>query len=141
MSREENIQKVAKIISEAIEAKREVGVSMSSIAQRAGVSKTRLSRIARGQEGLPRPVFLQRIAPYLGVSYTELMDAAGYLPPKLELTDDEPLPPELQAEWDELLKDMKLIFRKHLQGDLTPREIRSIIRAIRSMAHDEDPPR
>lgn len=58
----------------------EKGLTQRRLAQLSGISNTEISRIEKGERQQPSPVTLKKIAPHLGVSYTDLMVLAGYLP-------------------------------------------------------------
>ena len=85
--REENIKWLSEMIARGLAEKEKDGVNKSSIALRAGVSPSRLGRVARGEQGLPKPEFLRKIAPFIGVPFADLMIAAGYLSPKEQELD------------------------------------------------------
>ncbi|MGG4141834.1 helix-turn-helix transcriptional regulator [Paenibacillus algorifonticola] len=54
-----------------------------------GYTKAYLSNIENGRRGIPSPEILKKLAPFLGVSHTELMEHAGYISKKeiTQLTD------------------------------------------------------
>ena len=52
--------------------------SLGQIEALSGVTKSYLSKLERGERGIPSPAVLAKLAPALNVSYEELMTAAGY---------------------------------------------------------------
>ena len=52
--------------------------SLGQIEALSGVTKSYLSKVERGERGIPSPSILSKLAPVLGVTYEELMNAAGY---------------------------------------------------------------
>lgn len=67
--------KIGKLIKEKREKKK---LSQRKLAELANVSHTEISRIESGERKRPAPYILRRIAPYLGVEYEKLLEAAGY---------------------------------------------------------------
>ncbi|MGB9866744.1 MAG: transcriptional repressor LexA [Bacillota bacterium] len=55
------------------------GFSVRQLALLAGISNGYLSQVETGQRGTPSPEILKKLAKPLGVSYEELLRAAGYL--------------------------------------------------------------
>ena len=53
-------------------------LSQRELAERSGVSNAEISRLETGGRKKPSPMVLKSLAPYLGVSYEELMRQAGY---------------------------------------------------------------
>lgn len=47
------------------------------LAEKSGVSNAEISRIETGERKKPSPLVLKAFAPYLGVTYEELMKEAG----------------------------------------------------------------
>jgi transcriptional regulator with XRE-family HTH domain len=113
--------------------------SQRQLAIASGVSNSTISRIESGEQE-PGPETLKKIAPYLGVSYQDLMTATGYLDPA-----DIIKTPEQQVEsavsgdsellefWLELKKreDLRLLFRQ--VKPMTPKGIKKIMRVIKAM--------
>lgn len=64
------------------------GLSMRELARRSGVSQPYISQIENGKKGIPAPEMLFKLAPHLGESYMELMDAAGYVSINEDFTDE-----------------------------------------------------
>ncbi|AZR72355.1 hypothetical protein BBF96_02470 [Anoxybacter fermentans] len=60
------------------------GISITELAKRSKVSPSYISRIENGGRRPPKPKILQKLAPHLGVGYTELMVKAGYLTKEAE---------------------------------------------------------
>ena len=54
------------------------GISLRKTAERSGVSPMWLSKLERGYIGTPNPAKLRRLGLVIGVSYTLLMQRAGY---------------------------------------------------------------
>lgn len=67
--------KIGKLIKEKREKKK---LSQRKLAELANVSHTEISRIESGERKRPAPYILRRIAPYLGVAYKDVLEAAGY---------------------------------------------------------------
>lgn len=65
-------------------AREKKGLSIRRLANIAGVSGAYLSQIETGTREAPSPHILRRLAPVLGVSYEELMIAAGHLDPDIK---------------------------------------------------------
>lgn len=94
--------------------RREKGLSLRELAERSGVSNAYISQIERGKRGVPSPDVLEKLAAGLGVSYAELMRAAGYWPKLADLEalaasrgDGrvlEELPPEAVKSLEEFLE-------------------------------------
>lgn len=59
--------------------RKEKGLSQRRLAELAKVSNTEISRLESGERQKPSPLILKAIAPYLGVSFSELMKEAGYI--------------------------------------------------------------
>lgn len=60
------------------------GFSQRQLAELTKVSNTEISRLESGERKSPSPNILKAIAPYLDVSYGELMTKAGYIEEKLD---------------------------------------------------------
>lgn len=54
-------------------------LSQRELAEKSGVSNAEISRIETGDRKSPSPAILKAFAPYLKVSYEELMKQAGYI--------------------------------------------------------------
>jgi transcriptional regulator with XRE-family HTH domain len=59
-------------------------LSLAGVAQRAKISATYIQKLEAGVVGNPSPRVLQHLAEVLDVSYTNLMELAGYLVPGSE---------------------------------------------------------
>lgn len=59
--------------------RKEKGLSQRQLADLCNISNTEISRIESGKRQKPSPNILKAIAPYLGISYGELMTKAGYI--------------------------------------------------------------
>ncbi|MEA1962588.1 MAG: helix-turn-helix transcriptional regulator [Bacillota bacterium] len=59
--------------------RKEAGLSQRELARKAAVSHTEISRIEKGEREKPSPSVLNKLAPILGISVEQLMEAAGYL--------------------------------------------------------------
>ncbi|MCR4437319.1 MAG: transcriptional regulator [Peptococcaceae bacterium] len=55
------------------------GLSQRQLAELAKISNTEISRLESGERQKPSPLILKAVAPYLGVSFSELMKEAGYI--------------------------------------------------------------
>jgi len=54
-------------------------LSQRKLAELSGISNTEISRIESGERKKVSPEILKALAPYLGVSYENLMEVAGYI--------------------------------------------------------------
>lgn len=59
--------------------RKDKGLSQRELARRAQISNTEISRIESGERVQPSPAVLKKLAPVLGVSSEQLMEAAGYI--------------------------------------------------------------
>ncbi len=59
-------------------------ISITQLAKLSRVSPSYISRIENGGRRAPKPDILKRMAPHLGIGYTELMVKAGYLTKQAE---------------------------------------------------------
>lgn len=89
-----------------------------------GVSYTYLSQIENGSRGVPSPDVLKKLADPLGVSYKELMTAAGYL-------GRESSAPTLDEEWPDVAGILRGAGRK-----MTAEERQRIARIIKAAIPD-----
>jgi transcriptional regulator with XRE-family HTH domain len=55
------------------------GLSQRNLARNAGISNTEIWRLENGERKKPTPDILKSIAPWIGVSYEELLRKVGYL--------------------------------------------------------------
>jgi transcriptional regulator with XRE-family HTH domain len=55
------------------------GLTGQELADKSGVSKTYIWQLENEHRGAPKPGKLAKLAPALGVSYNEMMAAAGYV--------------------------------------------------------------
>ncbi len=55
------------------------GVSLRDVAKETGISNAYISQLETGAIDEPSPHKLRKLADYYGLSYTQLMEAAGYL--------------------------------------------------------------
>lgn len=62
----------------------EADLSQRDLSQKSGVSNAEISRIETGERKNPSPIVLKAFAPFLGVSYEELMQKAGYIEETVE---------------------------------------------------------
>jgi len=102
--------------------------SQRQLAYLSGVSNTEINRIESGDRKKPSPDILRSLAAPLGVSYKDLMAAAGYLDGiDLNLADS-PTPPIPDPD-DEL--DFKLAaFNDGEYGKEVPKGLEALIRRI-----------
>lgn len=56
----------------------QAGLTLRQLERSSGVSNSYLSQLENGKKGFPSPDILEKLASPLKVSYTELMDKAGY---------------------------------------------------------------
>lgn len=54
-------------------------LSQRELAEKSGVSNSEISRLESGERKKPSPVSLKAIAPFLGTSFEELLQEAGYI--------------------------------------------------------------
>ena len=144
--------KFSDYLSKLIENK---NYSFRQIALLADIDHSYISKIISGKAGIPSPDILKKLAKPLGVSYEDLMRAAGYIstPPshsvheeqrsvynqdrsekiKAAITDD----PELAEFWEELSQreDLQLMFKQ--TRDLSPQSIRKVIKIIKAIEDEE----
>lgn len=59
--------------------RKENNLSQRDLAEKSKVSNAEISRIETGERKNPSPASLKAFAPYLGVTYEELMKQAGYI--------------------------------------------------------------
>lgn len=72
----------AKDLGAELKAVRDVkGLSLAAVAEPAEMSATYLQKLERGDVESPSPHRLHRLAEVLDVSYTKLMELAGYIVP------------------------------------------------------------
>lgn len=62
----------------------ENNMSQRQLSEKSGISNAEISRIESGERKKPSPMALKEIAPYLGVSYEELLKQAGYIEETVE---------------------------------------------------------
>lgn len=77
--------------------RKEIGLSQRQLSELSGVSNTEISRLESGYRQNPSPKILKAIAPYLGVSYSDLLKEAGYID---ESIDEEALSLNIQKATD-----------------------------------------
>lgn len=54
-------------------------LSQRDLAEKSGVSNAEISRLETGERKKPSPMVLKALAPFLGASYEDLMQKAGYI--------------------------------------------------------------
>jgi transcriptional regulator with XRE-family HTH domain len=54
-------------------------ISQRELAEKSGVSNAEISRIETGERKKPSPITLKAIAPFLNITYEELLKKAGYI--------------------------------------------------------------
>lgn len=59
-------------------------LSQRELSEKSGVSNAEISRIESGERKKPSPIMLKAIAPYLGITYEDLLQKAGYLEEVIE---------------------------------------------------------
>ena len=104
-------------------------LSLRKLDSLSGVSHVYLSQIENGNRGIPSPDVLKKLAAPLGVSYKELMQAAGYLSKD---SSSERSIFDIQEEWPEIAS----ILRKKMTAEEKRRVVRIIKAAI--PADDEE---
>lgn len=55
------------------------GLSQRELAEKSGISNAEISRIETGERKKTSPITLKAIAPFLGITYEELLKEAGYI--------------------------------------------------------------
>lgn len=70
--------------------RKQQGFTIREVAERSGVSPSYISQLENGHRGIPSPEVLNKLSEGLNISYTVLMQNAGYLYPE---TDQEPSSP------------------------------------------------
>jgi transcriptional regulator with XRE-family HTH domain len=95
-------------------------LSLRKLDSLSGVSHVYLSQIENGNRGVPSPDVLKKLAAPLGVSYKELMTAAGYW-------GRESSAPTLDEEWPEVASVLRGSGRK-----MTAEERQRIARIIKA---------
>lgn len=97
---------------EYIRAKREEkNLSLRGLAAKANISYSELSRIENGK-AFPSPFTLRKIAPYLSVSYDELMLSAGY---SFEAGGDDSIYLDLQGNVVNLFEKALKLYSKNVE--------------------------
>jgi SOS-response transcriptional repressor LexA len=61
------------------ELRKNKGLKIRELEALAGVSNAYLSQLENGKRGKPSPDIIKKLAPHLGVTYTEIMKLAGYI--------------------------------------------------------------
>lgn len=102
-------------------------LSLRKLDELSGVSHVYLSQIEIGNRGVPSPDVLKKLADPLGVSYRELMRAAGYL------GEDTLSTPTLDEEWPEVASVLRGAGKK-----MTPEDRRRIARIVKAAIPDYD---
>jgi HTH-type transcriptional regulator, competence development regulator len=59
-------------------------LSQRELAEKAGISNAEISRLESGDRKKPSPITLKAIAPFLEISYQELLKQAGYIEEMVE---------------------------------------------------------
>jgi HTH-type transcriptional regulator, competence development regulator len=78
----------AKDLGEQLREVRDLkGLSLAAVAKPAGMSPTALQKLERGEVESPSPHRLHKLAEVLDVSYTDLMELAGYIVPREDRGD------------------------------------------------------
>lgn len=78
----------AKELGEKLREVREIrGLSLAAVAKPADMSPTALQKLERGEIEAPSPHRLHRLAKVLDISYTDLMELAGYIVPREDQPD------------------------------------------------------
>lgn len=107
-------------IGSFIKEKREIkGLSQRQLAELTKVSNTEISRIESGQRRNPAPYILKRIAPYIGVSYRELLEKAGYKELLVNGDNEKSIVQEFPETYINAVRDF-------CDKDLTPEEIKKL---------------
>jgi transcriptional regulator with XRE-family HTH domain len=88
-------------------------LSLAAVAKPAGMSPTALQKLERGDVESPSPHRLHRLADVLDISYTDLMQMAGYIVP----SDDDPDPARASAN---------VLLQALSSDDLTDEELRDV---------------
>jgi transcriptional regulator with XRE-family HTH domain len=100
-------EKIAQIIGDGIKKK---GISIRQVAEAAGVSYSHLSKILRQEVSIPKPSYLDKLAPVLLISFSKLFVSAGYFDNTQKTTSR--LEELSQLSWDtESILNSYLTFR------------------------------
>lgn len=59
-------------------------LSQRDLAEKSGVSNAEISRLETGERKKPSPTVLKALHPYLGVSYEDLLQRAGYIEERID---------------------------------------------------------
>jgi HTH-type transcriptional regulator, competence development regulator len=92
----------------------EKSLSQRQLAELARISNTEISRIESGERINPSPSILKAVAPYLGVTYEELLQKAGYIE---EVIDHHGFTENIYIDEDgnlvDIVKKAKVMFEKN----------------------------
>jgi SOS-response transcriptional repressor LexA/DNA-binding XRE family transcriptional regulator len=113
------------------ELRKNKGLKIRELEGLAGVSNAYLSQLENGKRGKPSPDIIKKLAPHLGVTYTELMKLAGFITEDidqeaLELLKLEDIEEVFEYAFEqffndvskdgEVIKEFRDIFLGHLTG-------------------------
>lgn len=71
------------------ELRNEAGLTIRQLEEKSGVSNAYLSQLENGKRSLPSPEILKKIHEPLNVSYEELMEKAGYVALRNDVSEDD----------------------------------------------------
>ncbi len=100
-------------------------LSLRKLDSLSGVSHVYLSQIENGNRGVPSPDVLKKLAAPLGVTYKELMQAAGYWGKDSNV-------PTLDEEWPEVASVLRGFGKT-----MTPEDRKRIVRIIKAAIPEE----
>lgn len=113
------------------------GLAMRELARRSGVSQAYISQIEKGERGVPKPDVIFKLAPHLDISYSKLMNAAGYIVKDDDFTEEEI---EFLNNLEEGTPLMELIKLKPTvdQKEVTYTELDLAVNVIRSLRNTKE---
>lgn len=109
-------------------------LSINQLSNLSGISSAHISRIENGKRK-PSPKMLKKIYPFLGVTYEELMQVAGYIDlnidNKKEKTQIDKDEQDIAKRLKKLMEELKSTQNPILNGEIaSPEAIESIIEAL-----------
>jgi transcriptional regulator with XRE-family HTH domain len=113
------------------------GLSMRELSRRSGVSQAYISQLEKGKRGTPKPEVIFSLYPHLDISYSKLMNAAGYLVKDEEFTEEE-LEFLQQIEQGASLQEL-VKFKPTVDGkEVTLSELEFAVNVIRSLREQKE---
>jgi len=114
------------------------GFTIRELADRSGVSAAYISQLENGNRGVPSPEVLMKLSEGLNTSYSELMQAAGYLdqPPPAQSVSKTPI------NLRRFLRENDLMFDGVLLSDVDKEWLERVLTALfwkEKLKRDESP--